>query len=322
LALDSIVALDVVLANGTQIHATTDSHPEIFWALRGAADSFGIIVTFYLQTQPAPSSVINYVYSLPNMFSSLSTVVSAFEHIQDFAQNSSVVDSLLGLGMYMDGSGFSVSGTYFGTSDQFNSVIAPELLRTLPAPSTSNVQTLSWIDSLIALSNQNTLSEPVHGYSAHDDFFASSVTVPESSPLTADALNSYFSYMISNGESPPTPWFSIINLYGGLGSQINTKDTTFAAYADRSSLWVAQHYADVSGGAFPETGIAFVQGLNNAMTNAMPGVAFGKYLNYVDSTLTADQAHEIYYGDTLYAQLKSLKSVVDSQNVFSNPQSI
>jgi FAD binding domain-containing protein/berberine-like enzyme len=323
LALDSIVALDVVLANGTQIHATTDSYPEIFWALRGAADSFGIIVAFYLQTQPAPSSVINYSYSLPNMFSQLSTVVSAFSHIQDFAQNSSVVDSLLGLGMYMDGNGFSVSGTYFGTQDHFNSVIAPELLRTLPTPSSSSVQTLSWIDSLTALGGAGTLSEPVHGYSAHDDFFASSVTVPESSPLTTDALNSYFGYIISSGRSPPTPWFSIINLYGGPGSLINTKDTTFAAYADRSSLWVAQHYADLSsGGAFPESGIQFVQGLNDAMTSAMPGVAFGKYLNYVDSTLTADQAHEVYYGDALYAQLKSLKDVVDPADVFANPQSI
>jgi FAD/FMN-containing dehydrogenase len=42
LAMDQIIAADVVLANGTLIKATSSQSPDIFWAIRGAADSIGI----------------------------------------------------------------------------------------------------------------------------------------------------------------------------------------------------------------------------------------------------------------------------------------
>lgn len=58
LAMDTIVGLDVTLANGTSIHTSNTSYPEIYFALRGAADSFGIVTTFYLQTYPGKSFIL------------------------------------------------------------------------------------------------------------------------------------------------------------------------------------------------------------------------------------------------------------------------
>ena len=37
LAIDNLVGADVVLANGELVHASKDEHPDLFWALRGAA---------------------------------------------------------------------------------------------------------------------------------------------------------------------------------------------------------------------------------------------------------------------------------------------
>jgi FAD binding domain/Berberine and berberine like len=323
LAMDQIVGLDVVLANGTYIHATSTAYSQIYWALRGAADSFGIVVNFYLQTQPAPATVINYSYGIPNMFDNAANSAAYFQHIQDFVQNASVVDKNLGFGIYLDGGSFVIQGTYFGTQSDFTSKIAPEMLRTLPAPSSSSVQSLGWIDSLTALGGASSLTVPVHGYSQHDNFYAKSVTVPQSTPLTPAALQNYFKYIINQGANPPTSWFSIINLYGGPGSLINSKDTTFAAYSDRNSLWVVQHYgfADLTA-TFTAADTTFVDGLNTALTSQMPTANFGAYLNYVDPSLTATQAHNLYYGASLYSQLQSLKAQVDPKNVFANPQSI
>jgi FAD/FMN-containing dehydrogenase len=42
LAMDSIVAADVVLANGTLIKTSASQAPDVFWAIRGAAESIGI----------------------------------------------------------------------------------------------------------------------------------------------------------------------------------------------------------------------------------------------------------------------------------------
>ena len=63
--------------------------------------------------------------------------------------------------------------------------------------------------------------------------------------------------------SPNNGSAQVDNLYGGPGSAINTKDTTFSAYADRSSVWVAQHYAYLPlGETFPASGITWLDGLN------------------------------------------------------------
>lgn len=93
-------------------------------ALRGAADSFGIVTSFYLATQPAPTSVVQWSFSFPNMFSSAATATNAFLHIQDFARNSSVIDRKIGMGISLDGQTFSVHGTYFGSLDTFNNKVS------------------------------------------------------------------------------------------------------------------------------------------------------------------------------------------------------
>lgn len=324
LLLDAIVGLDVVLANGSFVHATSTAYPSIYYALRGAADSFGIVTTFYFKTQAAPTSVVNWSFSLPNMFQSVATLTSTFTHLQNFAQNASVVDRKLGIGMYMDGVGFSISGTYFGSLATFNNAIKPELLRGLPAPSTSSVQSVDWIKSLIILSGTTTLQEPLTGYNAHDDFFAKSVVVPSSSPLTTDAINNYFQYIISSGVNSGNSWFSIINLYGGPDSQINVPSPSSSAYSDRSAFWVAQHYGFTgnTGSPFPTTTIDFINGLNNAMTSKMPNTVFGGYLNYVDPSLTPSQAHAEYYDSATYSKLLEIKKMVDPGSVFWNPQAV
>ncbi|MCJ1477586.1 hypothetical protein MMC13_006259 [Lambiella insularis] len=327
LALDTIVGLDVVLANGSFIHATSTEYPDMYYALRGAAESFGVVTQFYLQTQPAPSSLVYFHYGFGNMYSSSAIMTNTFLHWQDFALNSSVIDENIGFGVHMDGNDFSISGIYFGSIETFNNVIAPELLRSIPAPNYQQVQAVDWITALeyqATGGSPTTLSEPVTSYNAHDDFFAKSLVAPESAPLTSAALTNYFNYIIANGINAPNPWFSIINLYGGPSSQINTRNSSFSAYSDRSSLWVFQHYAYTgnTGSAFPATIQPFVTGLNHAIQSAQPQTAFTAYLNYVDPSYTAAEAHTLYYGDAVYEKLLALKSEWDPAQVFWNPQAV
>lgn len=84
-----------------------------------------------------------------------------------------------------------------------------------------------------------------------------------------------------------------------------------------------QNYGRISGsGSFPSVITSFVDGLNNALISAQPETTFGAYINYVDPSLTAAQAHSLYYDAPTYARLAAIKKVVDPKQVFWNPQAI
>lgn len=53
-AMDNVVNYDVVLGNGTQVKANRISHPDLFWALKGGANNFGLVTKFTLKTYHIP----------------------------------------------------------------------------------------------------------------------------------------------------------------------------------------------------------------------------------------------------------------------------
>ena len=46
LALDSLVAVEVVTANGAVVQASAEENPDLFWAIRGGGGNFGIVTAF------------------------------------------------------------------------------------------------------------------------------------------------------------------------------------------------------------------------------------------------------------------------------------
>ena len=43
MATNSVLAVDLVLGDGTQLHADADTNPDVFWAVRGGGGSFGVV---------------------------------------------------------------------------------------------------------------------------------------------------------------------------------------------------------------------------------------------------------------------------------------
>ena len=53
MTVDNLLSADVVLANGTLVHASRDrENPDLFWALRGGGGNFGVVTSFEYQLHP------------------------------------------------------------------------------------------------------------------------------------------------------------------------------------------------------------------------------------------------------------------------------
>ncbi|KAF3012878.1 hypothetical protein E8E14_011519 [Neopestalotiopsis sp. 37M] len=59
-AMDNVVSYDVVLGNGTQVVANKTDNFELFWALKGGANNFGLVTNFKLQAFPMANVSITY----------------------------------------------------------------------------------------------------------------------------------------------------------------------------------------------------------------------------------------------------------------------
>lgn len=81
-AMDNVLSYDVVLGNGTQVTAAKDSHPDLFWALKGGANNYGVVTKFTLKTYSVPK-----VTSTIQMFNE-----SAFPQFFDAMCHSAMVD--------------------------------------------------------------------------------------------------------------------------------------------------------------------------------------------------------------------------------------
>jgi hypothetical protein len=52
LAVDNMLAAEVVTADGSVVQASADEHPDLFWALRGGGGNFGVVTSFRFSLHP------------------------------------------------------------------------------------------------------------------------------------------------------------------------------------------------------------------------------------------------------------------------------
>jgi FAD/FMN-containing dehydrogenase len=57
LTIDSLLAAEIVTADGEVLHVDSASHPDLFWAIRGGGGNFGVVTRFCYQLHPVKDIV-------------------------------------------------------------------------------------------------------------------------------------------------------------------------------------------------------------------------------------------------------------------------
>ena len=65
LAVDNVLNYEVVLANGTIVNANKSSHPDLFWALKGGSNNFGVVTHIVLATVKTSGHVFGGIMYYP-----------------------------------------------------------------------------------------------------------------------------------------------------------------------------------------------------------------------------------------------------------------
>ena len=58
LCVDNLEAVDIVTADGRLVHADTDEHADLFWAVRGGGGNFGVVTGFNFRLHPIPPAMM------------------------------------------------------------------------------------------------------------------------------------------------------------------------------------------------------------------------------------------------------------------------
>src|SRR5262245_42914431 len=82
LTVDNLLAADVVTADGKLVHADANSHPDLFWAIRGGGGNFGVATRFHFRLHEL-AGVVGGTLILPASADAISGFIAAAEAAPD-----------------------------------------------------------------------------------------------------------------------------------------------------------------------------------------------------------------------------------------------
>lgn len=125
------------------VTASATENSDLFWAIRGAGASYGVITNYKFQTYPATSQNINFQYSLNNTQDSLKNVHLV---LQEYANTTMPAEMNMRLFVYP--TTVTLEGVYYGTKDAFQDAIQPVLDQLGYANATGTVSEKGYIETL------------------------------------------------------------------------------------------------------------------------------------------------------------------------------
>jgi FAD/FMN-containing dehydrogenase len=303
LTIDNLLEAEVVLADGRVVTASSASHPDLFWALRGGGGNFGVVTSFLFQAHP-----VSMVYAGPIFWEAThgKAIMRAYREFLPTAPEELGV--FVGLKTVPSTDPFpkegwgkracAVIGSFNGTAADGEKAMAP-LLSKLPPP------IFNWMGAMPFPAMQGLF----------DGFFPKGLQWYWKGDFVKSLPDEAIDAHIAQAGAAPTE-LCLMHLYpiDGAVRRVTKNQTPWSA---RDASW-----SMVIAGISPDPGHAeALKSWGRAYWKAVhPFNMEGAYVNFMMDD-EADGRVQATYGDN-YARLAAVKKAYDPKNFFRVNQNI
>ena len=299
LAIDNLLAAQVVTASGEIVTASADEHPDLFWAIRGGGGNFGIITEFTYRLAPVGQILggelllpatrevlrgyLDYVVTAPDELTTIANLMHAPP--APYVPADRVGEPVL-----------SIYVCWTGSLAEGEHALAP--LRALATPVADAVGPMPY--------------PAIYQFTAHQALpHGGSLRMMFADELSDDTLDAALAALHS-ATSP----YSIIQFrgLGGAMARVQPDATAFAHRTQRYFVAVIAIWLDAAEDAVKHSA------WTNALWQAIRHEGSGVYVNFLENE-GADRIRDAYPPATL-ARLREVKHIYDPHNLFRFNQNI
>jgi FAD/FMN-containing dehydrogenase len=304
MTVDNLVSAEVVLADGRQVRASADEHPDLYWALRGGGGNFGVVTSFELRLHPLGPEVfgLNVAYPIEDAARVLAGWRDAVADAPDELSTAGLIWSLPivdELPEQLRGLPYvGVAGMWAGDPDEGERVT--QRLRELATPLLDMSGRVGYLDFQASLDPFFPAGPRRHWKALYLDGFSDAAI-----DTTVDWSN----------RRPSRDTLVIVRHCGGAISRVAAEET---AFGDRSSEWMLSIDSTWHNPAHDATNVAYTRAFWDAATPFSDGKT---YFNFPGLHEEGDAAVRSSYGAN-HARLARIKAAYDPDNRFRLNQNI
>ena len=290
LALDNLLSVELVTADGKVLRASKDEEPDLFWALRGGGGNFGVATSFEFQIHPVGPMITGGLVAHP------------FEHARDVLKffrdfTASLPDEMSVFGGLLhapDGSGTKLAAMLAGhCGSAAAGETATRPLKQFGTPAMDAIGPMPY----------NQLNGMLDG-----GFPKGALNYWKSSFL-ARLSDEAIDTMIDCFARCPTPMGALLlEHFHGAATRVGASDTAFPHRTDGFNFLVLAQWMEPSD---TEKCIEWARKTYAAME---PFMAAGRYVNYLGDDETGDPIAAAYGPN--YRRLREVKAKYDPGNFF------
>jgi len=291
MACDNLLSADLVTASGELVTTSADSHPDLFWALRGGGGNFGVVTSFEFQLHPVRTALTGII-AFP--FEMSKTVLQRFRDLTLQASD----DLTLMFAILPAPHGGSIVGVLlsnFGTQEEGERAV--RALRELGSVLVDTVARVPYC----TMQQQVDASYP----KGQRHYWKSAFL----KVLTDEVIDETIETMSS---SPSPMNVILIETYGGAVARVAIDAT---AFGHRDALFNLSFMAISNDPAIDAEQTTWAR---EAWQKILPHSTGGAYVNY----MSAGEDVHAAYSDARFQRLGAIKAKYDPANLFRFNQNI